>query len=106
MTPPKSVPLVPIADEDDLPRALVPAAWPRPVGYANGMTALEWALNSWHIPFVTPSAQARADEQYRSKRLKLEFTRLADLAATYRQIDSAAGADLLRQLDPTRLPGR
>jgi enamine deaminase RidA (YjgF/YER057c/UK114 family) len=39
MTPPKSVPLVPIADEDDLPRALVPPAWPRPVGYANGMTA-------------------------------------------------------------------
>jgi enamine deaminase RidA (YjgF/YER057c/UK114 family) len=39
MTPPKSVPLVPIADEDDLPRALVPPAWPRPIGYANGMTA-------------------------------------------------------------------
>jgi enamine deaminase RidA (YjgF/YER057c/UK114 family) len=39
MTPPKYVPLVPIADEDDLPKALVPPAWPRPIGYANGMTA-------------------------------------------------------------------
>ena len=39
MTPPKYVPLVPILDDDDLPRALVPPAWPRPVGYSNGMTA-------------------------------------------------------------------
>jgi enamine deaminase RidA (YjgF/YER057c/UK114 family) len=39
MTTPKYVPLVPIADEDDLPKALVPPAWPRPVGYSNGMTA-------------------------------------------------------------------
>ena len=27
------------ADDDDLPKALMPSAWPRPVGYANGMTA-------------------------------------------------------------------
>ena len=27
------------ADDDDLPKALTPSAWPRPVGYANGMTA-------------------------------------------------------------------
>jgi len=39
MTTPKYVPLVPISDDDDLPRALVPPAWPRPIGYANGMTA-------------------------------------------------------------------
>ena len=39
MTPPKTVPLPPISDDDDLPRALVPPAWPRPIGYANGMTA-------------------------------------------------------------------
>jgi enamine deaminase RidA (YjgF/YER057c/UK114 family) len=39
MTPPKYVPLVPITDDDDLPKALVPPAWPRPVGYSNGMTA-------------------------------------------------------------------
>lgn len=39
MTTPKYVPIAPIADDDDLPKALVPPAWPRPVGYANGMTA-------------------------------------------------------------------
>lgn len=39
MTTPKYVPLPPIADDDDLPKALVPPAWPRPIGYANGMTA-------------------------------------------------------------------
>jgi len=39
MTPRKTIPLAPIADDDDLPKALVPPAWPRPVGYANGMTA-------------------------------------------------------------------
>jgi len=39
MTPPKYVPLAPIPDDDDLPRALVPPAWPKPIGYANGMTA-------------------------------------------------------------------
>ena len=27
------------ADDDNLPKALTPSAWPRPVGYANGMTA-------------------------------------------------------------------
>jgi len=39
MTPPKYVPLAPIPDDDDLPRPLVPPAWPKPIGYANGMTA-------------------------------------------------------------------
>jgi enamine deaminase RidA (YjgF/YER057c/UK114 family) len=31
--------LKPPAADDDLPRALLPAGWPRPLGYANGMTA-------------------------------------------------------------------
>ena len=39
MTPSKSVPLVGLIDDDDLPRALQPKGWPRPSGYANGMTA-------------------------------------------------------------------
>jgi enamine deaminase RidA (YjgF/YER057c/UK114 family) len=33
------VPFAPIADDDDLPKALEPRAWPRPVGYSNGITA-------------------------------------------------------------------
>lgn len=39
MAPRKPVPFAPIADDDDLPKALTPAAWPRPIGYSNGMTA-------------------------------------------------------------------
>ena len=35
----KIPPVAPSADDDDLPKALVPPAWPRPIGYANGMTA-------------------------------------------------------------------
>ena len=35
----KIPPVAPAADDDDLPKALVPPAWPQPIGYANGMTA-------------------------------------------------------------------
>ena len=35
----KIPPGAPPADDDELPRALVPPAWPRPIGYANGMSA-------------------------------------------------------------------
>ncbi len=37
-TPSKPIPFS-VADDDDLPRALQPKSWPRPSGYANGMTA-------------------------------------------------------------------
>jgi enamine deaminase RidA (YjgF/YER057c/UK114 family) len=36
---PKSPVLPPLASDDELPRALQPKGWPRPSGYANGMTA-------------------------------------------------------------------
>jgi enamine deaminase RidA (YjgF/YER057c/UK114 family) len=41
MTTPKFVPIAPpvAGDDDELPKALNPVAWPRPLGYANGMTA-------------------------------------------------------------------
>jgi enamine deaminase RidA (YjgF/YER057c/UK114 family) len=39
MPPSKRLPLPGLIDEDDLPRALQPKGWPRPSGYANGMTA-------------------------------------------------------------------
>jgi enamine deaminase RidA (YjgF/YER057c/UK114 family) len=35
----KIPPAAPPAEDDDLPKALVPDAWPRPVGYANAMIA-------------------------------------------------------------------
>jgi len=36
---PTKAPLVPVPTDDDLPRTLQPPGWPRPLGYANGMTA-------------------------------------------------------------------
>ena len=39
MTPSKSMPLPGLSVEDEQPRALQPKGWPRPSGYANGMTA-------------------------------------------------------------------
>ena len=38
--PSKTTTLPPtVADNDELPRALLPRGWPRPSGYSNGMTA-------------------------------------------------------------------
>jgi enamine deaminase RidA (YjgF/YER057c/UK114 family) len=39
MAPSKPLPVPGLVDEDDLPRPLLPRGWPRPSGYANGMTA-------------------------------------------------------------------
>jgi len=39
MAPTKAPPFAPVATDDDLPRTLLPQGWPRPQGYANGMTA-------------------------------------------------------------------
>jgi len=36
---PTKAPLVPVPTDDDLSRTLQPQGWPRPLGYANGMTA-------------------------------------------------------------------
>jgi enamine deaminase RidA (YjgF/YER057c/UK114 family) len=37
--PPKTTTVPPLTVDDELPRALQPKGWPRPSGYANGMTA-------------------------------------------------------------------
>lgn len=72
--------------------------------YRNGMTQLEWLLNCWHIPFLTPSAQARANATYADKRINSEFTRLARLADVIGKTDPAAAAKLKQALDPSKLP--
>jgi hypothetical protein len=51
------------------------------VEYHSRMNALEWALNSWHIPFLTPSAQARANAEYDDRKSTAEARRLSDLQA-------------------------
>ncbi len=49
--------------------------------YRASMNPLEWFLNSWHIPFLTPSAQARANADYFDRRQTAEAKRLSDLQA-------------------------
>jgi hypothetical protein len=49
--------------------------------YRASMNPLEWMLNSWHIPFLTPSAQARANADYFDRRQTAEARRLSDLQA-------------------------
>jgi len=66
MTTPKFVPPAPATD-DDLPKALQPAGWPQPQGYANGMTAkgrvvLTGGVVGWDVMGNFPetfAAQAR-----------------------------------------------
>ncbi|MBI2517438.1 MAG: hypothetical protein HYV95_11065 [Opitutae bacterium] len=49
--------------------------------YRASMNPLEWALNSWHIPFLTPSAKARANAAYDERKSAAEARRLAELQA-------------------------
>jgi enamine deaminase RidA (YjgF/YER057c/UK114 family) len=39
MAPPKAIPTPGLVDDGEVPRPLLPRGWPRPSGYANGMTA-------------------------------------------------------------------
>lgn len=72
--------------------------------YKKSMTSLEWALNSWSIPFITPPASARAKSQYDSNRMAAEFARLNGLADAIAKIDPAAAKQLKAALDPNKLP--
>lgn len=74
--------------------------------YSDSMTDLEWALNSWHIPFVTPSAQARANARYASNKLMNEQKRLTSIVRAISQLDSAEAKKLLRDLDLSSHPGK
>jgi enamine deaminase RidA (YjgF/YER057c/UK114 family) len=64
---PKTPVLPPLAANDELPRALLPKGWPRPSGYANGMTAkgrivITGGIVGWDIMGNFPTdfaAQAR-----------------------------------------------
>lgn len=47
--------------------------------YRASQNALEWALNSWHIPRLTPSAKARANAAYDERKSAAEAKRLSDL---------------------------
>ena len=60
-------PFVPVPTDDELPRTLLPQGWPRPPGYANGMTAkgrvvVTGGVVGWDVMQNSPTrspAQAR-----------------------------------------------
>ncbi|HVU15903.1 MAG TPA: hypothetical protein VHD32_03210 [Candidatus Didemnitutus sp.] len=72
--------------------------------YKNSLTALEWALNWFNIPLLTPSAQSRADEQYRDRHLIGELQDLGNVVNALSKIDPAAAKSLSRELDIDRHP--
>ena len=67
--------------------------------YSDSMTDLEWALNCWYIPFVTPSPQARANAAYANNKIRSEHKRLSSIAKVLASIDPAEAKKLLRDMD-------
>lgn len=55
--------------------------------YKNSMTPLEWALNSWFIPLVTPPVSARARAAYDSKK----FAEQLDVMNRLTEVDKLLG---------------
>ena len=74
--------------------------------YSDSMTDLEWALNSWYIPFVTPSPQARANAAYAAKKIRSEHGRLTSLTRILASIDPAEARRLMHDLDFSSHPNR
>lgn len=65
--------------------------------YRQSMTDLEWALNSWHIPLLSPSAAARARAAYESGKSLAEIKRVHDLFGRIAARDSQAAAELEKE---------
>ncbi|MBL9218169.1 MAG: hypothetical protein JNG82_06760 [Opitutaceae bacterium] len=66
--------------------------------YKQSMTDLEWALNSWFIPLVTPPASARARSAYRTNKFGNEVIRLGSLMDRISAEDPKAAAELRQEL--------
>lgn len=66
--------------------------------YKQSMTDLEWALNSWFIPLVTPPASVRARALYQNTKLGGEIIRLNNLINHIAQQDPTASAELRQEL--------
>src|SRR5215471_17790252 len=69
-------PWVPSVADDDLPRALQPPGWPRPLGYANGMTAkgrvvVTGGIVGWDVMQNFPDTFAAQARQTFSNILKI-----------------------------------
>lgn len=57
--------------------------------YRQSMSDFEWALNSWHIPLLTPSASARARTAYATGKSMAEIRHLHSLISTAAPGDAA-----------------
>jgi enamine deaminase RidA (YjgF/YER057c/UK114 family) len=73
---PTKTPLVPVPTDDDLPRTLLPQGWPRPQGYANGMTAkgrvvVTGGVVGWDVMQSFPDTFAAQARQTFSNILKI-----------------------------------
>lgn len=59
--------------------------------YKESMTPLEWAMNSWFIPFVSALPSVRARAAYRKNKLAAELDTMAHLAKVANLGDPKAG---------------
>ncbi len=66
--------------------------------YRKSLGDLEWALNSFNLPLLTPSVAARARAAYDDRKLAAETARLGDLIDVARRLDPKAAAELRQQL--------
>lgn len=71
--------------------------------YRDSMTGLEWALNSWFIPLVSPPASARARQYYEGRKLRDEIDRLNGIIKNISLSDPKEAARLRRAMDPKKL---
>ncbi len=68
------------------------------VAYRASMTDLEWALNGWYIPLVTPSPSARARGAYRAAKVAAETERLSHVIRAIGAMDPKEAAKLRKEL--------
>jgi len=59
--------------------------------YKESMTPLEWAMNSWFVPFISALPSVRARAAYRKNKLAAELDTLAHLAKVANLADPKAG---------------
>lgn len=65
--------------------------------YRQSMTDLEWALNSWFIPLVSPPASVRAVAAYKEQKSLADLQRLHRLLGDISATDPQAAAELEKE---------
>ena len=72
--------------------------------YHDSLTPLEWALNSWYIPFFGTPPSVRARQYYESRKLTDEIGRLKGIIQAVGLTDPKEAARMRDALDPRKLP--